>query len=229
MEHENVMAERVAEKYVLDELSFDEREEFEEHFFVCTRCADSVREITAFVDSATAAVRRDSREASSEKVGERTSDVTWFRKLVDAFRRPLVIGLVSCIAAVIILLIDVIQLRKQIVGISAPQVLASVTLVAGTRGSGPAILTIRSRDSFFELVLDVPEERAGSYTFQVFAPDQEVVSSGSIAALGGEEPLHLLLPSKRFASGVYTIRLHSGGQTTPEIYTFQIQKAGSTK
>ena len=41
MEHEQATATLAAERYILNELTAAEREAFEEHYFVCERCARS--------------------------------------------------------------------------------------------------------------------------------------------------------------------------------------------
>ena len=41
-----------SERYLLDEMSQDERDQFEEHYFSCVECADEVRAVFAFADNA---------------------------------------------------------------------------------------------------------------------------------------------------------------------------------
>jgi len=43
MDHDVVVRQQMTEKYLLDELSPTERDEFEEHFFDCADCAIDVR------------------------------------------------------------------------------------------------------------------------------------------------------------------------------------------
>ena len=54
MDHDQAIKQRAAERYLLDELSPEERNHFEEHYFMCVQCADDVRAAFAFRDNAKA-------------------------------------------------------------------------------------------------------------------------------------------------------------------------------
>src|SRR2546423_14363158 len=49
MNHEEATGAQATERYLLGELSDQERDAFEEHYFDCALCADDVRSGTAFV------------------------------------------------------------------------------------------------------------------------------------------------------------------------------------
>lgn len=51
MEHQEAIALRAAERYVLKQLSSAEADAFEEHFFSCLECAEEVRWIAMFEDN----------------------------------------------------------------------------------------------------------------------------------------------------------------------------------
>src|SRR5260370_22552698 len=52
MDHELAVKNQAVERYFLNEMAPEDREAFEEHFFVCNLCADDVRATSAFVDNA---------------------------------------------------------------------------------------------------------------------------------------------------------------------------------
>src|SRR5436853_7819226 len=52
MEHNQAVAEMAAEKYVLNELGNGERDQFEEHYFSCTDCAQDVRDLAGLAEGA---------------------------------------------------------------------------------------------------------------------------------------------------------------------------------
>ena len=54
MNHQDATQSMAVEKYALNELSPDLRDEFEEHYFECQECALDVRATTAFLDAARA-------------------------------------------------------------------------------------------------------------------------------------------------------------------------------
>ena len=62
MGHDEAVRKRVAEKYVLGELSPALREEYEEHFFDCQECALDVKAAAGFVDNAREILRQSPAE-----------------------------------------------------------------------------------------------------------------------------------------------------------------------
>jgi hypothetical protein len=59
MDHTQAIQGSYTEKYLLGELSPAQRDEFEDHFFDCTLCADDVQTGAVFVDNARAVLRSE--------------------------------------------------------------------------------------------------------------------------------------------------------------------------
>jgi Putative zinc-finger len=57
MDHETAVRMNATERYFLGELSGEDREGFEEHFFLCPECAEDVRALTVFAANAKAVFR----------------------------------------------------------------------------------------------------------------------------------------------------------------------------
>src|SRR5690349_23110858 len=51
MNHQQAVTKHAAERYLLEELSPEERAGFEEHYFGCVECADEVRTAFKFADN----------------------------------------------------------------------------------------------------------------------------------------------------------------------------------
>ena len=64
MNHTQAIETLAAERYAMDEMSADERDRFETHFFDCLTCADAVRDTTVFIESGRKAIR----ESRTQKV-----------------------------------------------------------------------------------------------------------------------------------------------------------------
>ncbi|HVR39245.1 MAG TPA: zf-HC2 domain-containing protein [Thermoanaerobaculia bacterium] len=58
MEHQKAIESMAAERYVLGELTEEETNDFEEHYFDCRECAESVRNGAKFIDSGKAVVKK---------------------------------------------------------------------------------------------------------------------------------------------------------------------------
>lgn len=59
MDHSQAIQESFAERYLLGELSPAQRDEFEDHYFDCSVCADDVHHGAVFVDNARALLRSE--------------------------------------------------------------------------------------------------------------------------------------------------------------------------
>src|SRR5215469_1526095 len=64
MDHNDVVRQKLAERYLLDELQGEQREAFEEHFFECSECAHDIRAGSEFVESTKVILSQPAEEAS---------------------------------------------------------------------------------------------------------------------------------------------------------------------
>ena len=64
MDHSQAIETQAAERYLLGELSASEAEDFEQHYFECTDCAEAVESGGAFIANARAVLGRPSRLAA---------------------------------------------------------------------------------------------------------------------------------------------------------------------
>src|SRR5438094_2310870 len=60
MDHDTATRMNAPERYFLGELSGEDRDAFEEHFFSCLECTEDVRALTVFAANAKAVLRRES-------------------------------------------------------------------------------------------------------------------------------------------------------------------------
>src|SRR5258707_14788392 len=68
MDHETAVRIGASERYLLGELTGEDRDSFEEHFFMCPECAEDVRALTVFAANAKA-VFREKAEGPSPHAG----------------------------------------------------------------------------------------------------------------------------------------------------------------
>lgn len=139
MDHEVVVRQKMTEKYLLDELEPEARDEFEEHYFDCPKCAFDVRAGAAFVDQSKA-ILAETREAETDprgKVVTTTSGPGWFAWLRPAFAAPAL--------ALLLVLVgyqNVVTIPTMAKAVHEPRVLAWGSVNIGTYGEdGPTIKT----------------------------------------------------------------------------------------
>jgi hypothetical protein len=59
MDHDYATKSLAAERYAMDEMSLEERDQFEGHFFDCLTCGDAVRDAVVFIEGGRIAVREN--------------------------------------------------------------------------------------------------------------------------------------------------------------------------
>lgn len=82
MDHLQAIQLRAAERYALNQLNVTEAEEFEEHFFSCTECAEEVRWVNMFESNAKKVVGRKVRETAADFVAVAELSATSAREVV---------------------------------------------------------------------------------------------------------------------------------------------------
>jgi hypothetical protein len=203
MEHEQAAATLAAERYLLNELTAAEREAFEEHYFVCKRCAQEVKDLYALGAGARADHRDALRQPAIESVASRQRTRRWER-FVSAWTFPrfaVAVPSVVLVAAVVTGW-QVIQMRS----LTQPREIASLVLHPETRGETAAV-SARRLGPYLLLECDLPGS-SGSVTWTLTrAPSTEVLHEGRAAAPEAGSSFKLLFPSSSFAPGDYTLNI----------------------
>jgi hypothetical protein len=207
MDHRQATESMAVEKYLLEELTPEVRDQFEEHFFDCNECSIELQTAAGFIDAA----KKEFKANPVPKPGP----VSW-RKSYWAPLRPALAW--SALAAS--LLVTAYQnvvvypgLRTQIAQLNAPEVLPSLSLVGGnSRGGGetPAI-AVASKQPFL-LLLDIPtQDRFSSYTCLLYAPSGSLSWKGEVSAQSAKDTVSIRVPSAGRPLGAYTLLVQGNG------------------
>lgn len=145
MDHLKALESKAVEKYLLGELSEDEREEFELHFFGCEECSDDLRVATLFEENARAVFRGGYMPRSRWR--------TWLDVWASAWRSP-AIAVPACAA---LLLAGVASYQN---GVEIPSLRASAAQAAGPQLTVVAILRGTARGADEEKIIEVPRGAA---------------------------------------------------------------------
>jgi hypothetical protein len=205
MDHDQAMKMHAAERYLLDELSADERDDFEEHYFMCAKCADEVRSAFTLADNTHAVLKDEIRGAAAVSIKPRRF-FSWWAWLRPAIAAPIAAALLLGIT-LYQSMVEVPRLERQLADATRPRVIQSVVARSATRGDDP-VITISEHDQFLQLTLDInPTMPVSSYTCEVYdaAGALRFVVPANAPANGGS--LNLLLPSMGLNPGRYLVRL----------------------
>jgi hypothetical protein len=198
--HEQAGQTLAAERYLLDEMSDEQREAFEEHFFVCHECADDLRAAAAMIQGAKAGF---AGTAGTGKVltmpVERptTGRPAWQRSVALPWAAAAALAcLVTYQSAWV-----VPSLRQE----ASPRALVPVTLRPESRGA-EAVVARRSPTEPVSLAVEINEaSQSGEVTYELKTPEGRSVVSGRAAAPQPGTPLLLLLPSWTLSGSMHYI------------------------
>jgi hypothetical protein len=223
MDHEQAVKMHAAERYLLDELSPEERSDFEEHYFLCLECADEVRSVFTFADNATAVMQDEARTVRRATVRQRRSS-NWWAWLWPAYAAPVAAGLLLALTVYQSALV-IPGLKRDLADATQARVIPSSVARPATRGDDP-VVEVSSQDVFVQLTLDInPVAPVSSYSCEVSDQSGSLEFSVPAKVSAGTGSLNLLLPVSRLKPGRHVIRLKTGSSTEPntEEYSFVLK------
>jgi hypothetical protein len=217
MQHTLAHQTNTIDKYLMRELSHEERLAFEEHMFECPECAAKVKEDYNMIADLKAVLREPPPQAQAEPAKAKASWRDWFRPVT----------LVPAFAALALAVVVGYQNLVSIPGMLQPQVLDTTPMVATTRGAHGQIASIKPGAFLFAVSFEVssPAVYAG-YVCEFRAEGTSIVTTVDCGKHSTAEfTLSLLLPSPRFSPGGYTMILRPSADKQTEIsrYSFTVK------
>lgn len=192
MDHQDAVRRGAIEKYLLDEISQPERDEFEKHFFDCQECAEEMRATAAFLAGAKLELRRSHVAQRVRAVAKKS----WFENL----RRPAIAVPVFALLLLIVAYQIIATLPEN------PQVLTSLALSGGNRRNGAAPMAVTSKGQPLLLSLDIPaSERFSSYVCVLVAPSGAVVRRFPVSAAQAKDSVAISMPGGSLSPGNYRL------------------------
>jgi Putative zinc-finger len=194
----NLMA---AEKYLLEELTPEQRDQFEEHFFDCQECAADLRETAAFMTAARQEFKANPIPKPGKAArGKSFSASFWPTALVW-----------SALAASLLLvayqnLVVFPSFKTEIAELKTPEVLPVISLVGGnSRGDQTPTATAGATHPFL-LSLDIPtQDRFTSYTCLLYSPSGTLAWRVDVSPQAARDTVSIRVPSTDKLPGEYTL------------------------
>ena len=230
MDHSEARQEMLAEKYLLNELPPDVRDEFEEHFFDCQECAFDIRAGAAFVDEAKVQLPALTATSSPQGAGTGTgltdkkrngrfSLSAWWKPL---FASPVFAAPVFATLLLVVGYQNLVTYPALRTSATEPRLLPSVAL-HGSRGGARTVVEA-SRKQGVVLLVDAPEQAAYStYTVDLYNPQGKLawthnLSADEVATSGVDAgTMSLVIPGAGLRQGEYALAIFgaaSSGQRT---------------
>ncbi|MFZ1085769.1 MAG: zf-HC2 domain-containing protein [Terracidiphilus sp.] len=232
MDHNEALQQMAAERYLLNELTPDARDAFEEHLFDCHECALDLRAGVAFVEEAKVQLPKLAPNAPEPlPIRARPARVKrewWLNWLQPSFAVP--------VFATMLLFIgyqNLVVLPGLHEAASQPQLLAWAPLHGSTRGAPLAITADRKHG--VALPVELPQQPSpgayDSYSFGLIDPQGKAAWTGSVAAptsdAGESQRISLAIPGAMLRNGTYTVTVSGvtprGEHTVIDQYAFSLQ------
>lgn len=230
MDHSEAVQQMAAERYLLDELTPEERDAFEAHFFDCPDCAIDLRAGAAFVDEAkiqlpelTARSQAPVRADTKKPRGNTNRWFLWWRPAFAAAFASLlaVVGYQN--------LVTYPALRQEA---DQPRILPLVSIHGDTRGEHPTITADHKHGVSLPVDLLGSSNSASyaSYSLDLLDPDGKLQWTGSVSAPEQYESTgqmySLEIPGATLRNGLYTIVVSGiaphGERTVIDRYVIEI-------
>jgi len=231
MDHDVVVREKMTEKYLLEELSPELRDQFEEHFFDCPDCALDVRAGSEFVthSKSVLAERAEPVVARAASPGQtpvhRPVHTGWF-----AWLRPTVAVPVLALLLVVVGYQNLVTYPNLQSALKRAQVLPWASVTVGTWGANGTPLTVPQSKGFL-LFVRVPSD--GNYAYymaDLYDPAGKLECSVTIPVTAGNDQWPVLVPGKNREAGSYkmTVRGVTAAGESKDLgsasFELQIQK-----
>jgi Putative zinc-finger len=205
MDHDIVVREKMTEKYLLEELDPELRDEFEEHFFDCPECAGDVRAASDFVEHSKSILARESVTAPVSATNPRSSrpvSGTWLAWLRPAFAVPALALLLAVIAYQ-----NSVTFPNLTQAVNKPQLLPATTLNLLTYGSNAPPLVIHAGQGFLLNVVVPLGHSYAAYRVDLYNPAGRMEASLPVPA-SADDTWPIRFSGTNRQSGTYKLTVH---------------------
>jgi Putative zinc-finger len=205
MHHDEALDHMAVELYILDELSPEERDRFEEHYFTCPDCAEAVRSAAAFRDGVVAI----SAQAAAGRTYRARVGFEWR----TAFRLPFLAPLTAAAALAVMVVyqqtVVIPGLHHEIAALTAPEAATLVVAHPVERGAddetGRAVGT-PAMTLYFDAPVDArPYPR---YRCEIRDLHGSQIASLTLNPPGSGHPFAISLPRASLPAGEYSVAVY---------------------
>ena len=216
MDHNQAVREKATEKYLLNELDPEVREQFEEHLFDCQDCALDLRTAAMFVEQTKVILAEKAVMAPVRVPVPAPAPSGWLAWLRPAFAVP-----VFALLLVVIGYQSVTNTRLQQAA-NTPQLLASAVVNVGIRGAAPTQVAAHAGEAF-QLSLNVPpDSHYSSYKLDLYSPQGALEWTRTIPA-SGSDTLSLYVPGSEHEPGALAVHGVTTSGESVDLGRYQIE------
>lgn len=210
MDHNEATQRMLAERYLLGELTAEQRDAFEEHAFDCPECSLDLRAGTVFINTAKVELPKLAPASTSpvEPSAPRTirKRINWQDWLRPAFAVPAFAALLAVVCYQNLATIP--SLRS---AATEPSVLPSTAFHAGTRGAAHTqVQADRTQGAILSIALP-QDSSVATYSFTLYDLQGKQLWTRTLTAakagISGDGTVSLLIPGGGLVPGSYTLAI----------------------
>jgi Putative zinc-finger len=203
MDHDEAVRQKATERYLLDELDPEVRDQFEEHLFDCQDCALDLRAAAVFVEQSKVIFSEPAVQTQAKEPVRAAARPGWFSWLRPAFAVPALALLLAVIGYQ-----NFVTYPKLLRATNEPQVGPWASINVSTRGAATTVLKAHPGEGFGLLVNFPPQDGFASYLLDLYNPAGKLEWSGSISAAPAGEDRQIYIPGGNRLPGTYTLVVH---------------------
>ena len=200
MDHNEAIQLMIAEKYLLDELSLEARDQFEEHFFGCTECALDLRAGATLVEQMKTVLSEAPPRDQVRLPAPLPTKSGWMVWLRPAFVLPVLGVLVVLVGYQNLVIYPQLKLAA-----NTPQVLPWASINVSTRGTNAPVVTTHPGEGFLLFVNIPPDSRYSSYIADLRDVAGKTEWSLTMPAVSAEDTWPIRVPATTHQAGTYTL------------------------
>jgi hypothetical protein len=203
MDHDEAVRQKATERYLLDELDPELRDQFEEHLFDCQDCALDVRAAAMFVEQSKGILAEPAVQPAVKERGRAATKPGWVAWLRPAFAVPVLALLLAIVGYQ-----NFVTYPKLMRAANEPQVGPWASVNVSTRGAETTVLKAHPGEGFGLLINFPPQDGFASYVVDLYNPAGKLEWSGSISAAPAGEDRQIYIPGRNRLPGVYALVVH---------------------
>jgi hypothetical protein len=219
MDHDKAVHMQASTRYLTGDLSDQESEAFEEHFFTCNACAEDIKTGAMFAEGLRNAFSEQARHHAAVPVAPARSN--WLDRFWAAWAIP--IAAAACLILGVLIYQNAVaipHLKSEVAALSAPQSLAWVPLKLA-RGEGA--LSIPGDSPFWMAYFMLSNSAAfPSYKVDIENSAGTRLKTVTLPAPPLGQPSSILLRRSDFPAGVYKFKVR-GDTSDAVIATYSIE------
>jgi hypothetical protein len=202
MDHEEAIRLTATERYLLNELPADQRDQFEEHFFACTECATDLRAGFQLIEKSKEILAEPAPRTPSLVPRRAPAPSGWIAWLRPAYAVPALALLLA-----VVVYQNMVTVPEMKAAIENPHLLPWTTVKTRTRGASESKVEAQPGRGFALFVNIPPDPSFSSYRADVYNPAGAKEWSLPISANSNQDTYVVQVPARNREAGTYSLVL----------------------